>query len=435
LREGDWRSILAAYREWLATWYQPRRGPEWFRRVFAFIGTNFHYDRGFSPEERGNLTPTLENARQWVGRADFLHLFGWGASKQFGDWGDYNHYEELGGLDHFRGSVARTQQSGVPVGLYIDGYLHCTAAAIAGKHAQEWAVRRVDGQPQWIEEYNAYNECPYLEPWRQHLAQTYRRVREEVGAKGMYIDELGATDGRWSCYGGDAHGHPGEVIPYRGELELMRAIRQAVGEEVPLYVEYPPSEAARQVVDGAFSYYAIWGQDQADAAPHFVNLSRFLFPEFKPLHILSYATPRAGNWHHFKIPFFNGEGYDVGEPGLAATDPDCLAFLRMALEIQTAHREAFASADVEPLVPTLRPGVFANRFTAPSETVWTLFNTTGRTVRGSFLEVPHRPGATYRDLWNNRPLRPPIKGGRAVLDLELPPQSVGCVAQQIGIRE
>jgi len=289
---------------------------------------------------------------------------------------------------------------------------------------------RADGQPAWIKEYNGYNECPYLPPWRQHLAQAYRRVLQDVGPKAMYIDELGATDGRWSCYGGDRHGHPGEVIPYRGELELMQAIRQAAGPEVPLYIEYPPSEAARHVLDGAFSYYAIWGQDQAEAAPHFVNLSRFVFPEFKTFHILSYATPRAGNWYHFKVPFFNGEGYDVGEPGLAAMDPDCLAFLRRVLDIQTRHREAFAGRDVEPLAPTLQAGVFANRFSAPSETVWTLFNTTGRTVRGEILAAPHRPGAAYRDLWSNSPLQPRLDQGRAMLALELPPQSVGCVAQR-----
>ena len=101
------------------------------------------------------------------------------------------------------------------------------------------------------------------------------------------------------------------------------------------------------------------------------------------------------------------------------------------LEIQTRHRDAFASREVEPLVPTLQPGLFANRFSSASETVWTLFNTTGRTVRGALLEVAHRPGATYRDLWNDRSIPPSIHDDRAVLELDLPPQSVGCVVQKV----
>jgi hypothetical protein len=115
-------------------------------------------------------------------------------------------------------------------------------------------------------------------------------------------------------------------------------------------------------------------------------------------------------------------------------DPDCLAFQRKVLAIQTSHREAFASRDVAPLAPTLQPGVFANRFSGPNETVWTLFNTTGRTVRGPILDVPHRPDAAYRDLWRERPIEPKIDGARAVLAVELPPQAVGCVAQQPAAR-
>jgi len=99
------------------------------------------------------------------------------------------------------------------------------------------------------------------------------------------------------------------------------------------------------------------------------------------------------------------------------------------VQVLCAHREAFSSDDVEPLVPTLVPGVFANRFTSQSETVWTLYNANGRTVRGALLEVPHVERAKYEDAWNGSELVPALTGAVAVLSLELGPQEIGCIVQ------
>ena len=77
-----------------------------------------------------------------------------------------------------------------------------------------------------------------------------------------------------------------------------------------------------------------------------------------------------------------------------------------------------------------QPGVFANRFRAEREQVWTLYNANGRSVRGALLRVPHRPGATYRDAWNGRVIHPQIRDTHAWIALELGPRAVGCVAQQ-----
>ena len=106
-----------------------------------------------------------------------------------------------------------------------------------------------------------------------------------------------------------------------------------------------------------------------------------------------------------------------------------LEFLGKALRIQRTHGDAFASGDLEPLIPTAAPGLFANRFSCAKETVWTLFNADYRTVRGPLLEVSHMGGAKYRDVWNGVELKPQIKGNRALLDLSLGPREIGCVVQ------
>ncbi len=429
LRRGGWRGILAAYREWLDTWFRPPKRKDWFLRTFMLLGTNLSPRSGESPRARGDIERRVATARKYLGRCEYVHMFGWGASRRFGTWGDYSHYDEIGGLDYFRSNIARLQARGIGCGLYFDAYLLSAASQLQGRHAREWAMMNRGGKPRWSRAWNAYTICPYIRPWREHLARTYARVQRDLRPKGMYIDEYGATDGRWKCYAAD-HGHPPRCIPYCGEVDTMAAIRRAVGPDVALYTEYPPADAARTIVDGSFSYYAIRAQDQARLAPHFADLPRFVFPQFKHFHILSYVRPYAGNWRHFKIPFFNGEGYDVGEPGLPYMEDACLKFLRRALGVLAAHRDAFASRDCAALVPTLVPGVFANRFRSRRETVWTLYNATGREARGPVLRVRHAPGARYEDAWRGRPLSPRIEDGYAVLDADILPLRVGCLVQR-----
>ena len=346
LREGDWRAIFAAYNEWLKTWFQPvaPRKP-WFERIFALSSGNAHYDASPDPQTRGNVQRLVDTMHKYIGPCDYVHLFGWGASKQYGDWGDYDHYEEVGGLDYFRGNIQRVQQQGQAVSVYLDGYLSSEKGQRAGAHAKAWAMKRRDGSPQFVEEYQSYNECPYQEGWRKHLSETYARVQREIGPRIMYIDEIGATDGRWTCWAKD-HGHNAHEIPYAGEVALLRDIRQAVGPEIVLYTEYPPAEVSRQYLDGSITYQALWSADQEPLAPHFIDLPRFAFPDFKQLHIIYYVGTRAGNWWLLKYPFFNGEVYRNGEPNLPGMDAPSLAFLKRAIEVQCAHREAFASHDV-----------------------------------------------------------------------------------------
>jgi hypothetical protein len=430
LREGDWRAIFAAYKSWLGSWFKPAvPRHRWFEESFAIASSNAHYDAAPDPKVRGDVQHLVDNYRKHLGLCDRVHLFGWGSSKTYGDWGDYNHYDEVGGLDYFRGNIQRTQDSGVAVTLYLDGYLSCGKGQAVGDRAREWAMKNPDGSPQFIKEYDAYNECPYQKDWREYLAATCARVQRETGAKILYIDEIGATDGRWICYAKD-HGHNSPEIPYAGEVALAKAIREAVPPAVPLYTEYPPAEVTRQYLDGSISYQALWSADMEPLAPHFMDLPRFAFPDFKQCHIIYYVVNRAGNWWLLKFPFFNGEVYQVGEPNLASMDAPSLAFQKRAVQVQCAHRQAFASHRVEPLVKTEIAGVFANRFSGPRETAWTLYNANGRNVRGTVLRVKHMPGATYEDAWQGRKLQPRVKGGDAEIALDLGPKAIGCVVQR-----
>ena len=58
----------------------------------------------------------------------------------------------------------------------------------------------------------------------------------------------------------------------------------------------------------------------------------------------------------------------------------------------------------EPLVPTLVPRVYANRFGAPGKTIWTILNARGHTVDAPVLNVGQAPHARVSDLLTGREL-------------------------------
>lgn len=82
-------------------------------------------------------------------------------------------------------------------------------------------------------------------------------------------------------------------------------------------------------------------------------------------------------------------------------------------------------------VATETKDVRANKFPGSGRTAWTLFNARYQTLRGVVLAVDHRAGAEYFDAWNDRPLKPEIRDGKALLSVALDPQGLGCVVQTL----
>jgi hypothetical protein len=217
-----------------------------------------------------------------------------------------------------------------------------------------------------------------------------------------------------------------------GEWLLTKEVRQAVPAKIATYCEFVPADVATQYLDGAYGHVSLNNHREGygTVAPHFVNLHRFALPDFKTFELIYYVPLRNGNWFLLKYPFFNGDGYYLTGSELDGYDEHSRAFLTRAFKILHEHPEAFTATDVEPLVRTEQPGLFANRFSAVKETIWTLHNTNYRTVRGPLLTVPHVAGAEYFDLWNDKPLTATIEGDRAKLPIEIGPRAVGCIVQR-----
>lgn len=423
---GDWRRALEIYGDWAHSWYTPRvPRKRWFQEVFYYQQTWAWGMLRDLQAGRWRMDEVINRYRDFFGRLDYLHIFDFGESRVHGRVGDYSHYDELGGLEAMRGAIAQAQEMGVPVGLYIEGYLCDERGEWGRENVTRYNMRRKDGSPfLWTPDSTEHMMCPDTDGWRGHLAETYRRVAAELQPNGMYIDQFGFLN-TWKTCSSREHGHPVPWPPIRGEAATTQAIRGAVPPEIATLTEETPNDVISQFQDGALGYSVTWSDPRL--MPHRVDLFRFVFPDFKVFQLVSYNPFLEGAWDLLKWPFFNGEGYWLHGGTDTFYSPEAADFLRRAFAILHDYRDAFCSDDVAPLIPTLRPTVYANEFRGLQHTAWTLFNAEYRTFRGDLLRVPHAAGRRYVDAFTGEEIAARTEGDTAVLAVELGPRAVGCV--------
>lgn len=431
---GDWRPAWDAYRAWLTTWQQPMvPRNEWFRRVWNFRTSwvqHFPGETWRDPETgRYRTEEMLAKDTELFGPVDMNHFFDWRISEQYGRWGDYDHYDELGGLDAFRGMIAYQQEHGTRVGLYLDTYLCSKKSLIGQAHGEEWAVQRADGSypggystpedPQW-------NMCVWHPGWREYLARRCADVVAETGVDGVYLDEGGIDYGAYWCWRDD-HPHQVPGCDQTGFLELCRETRAQLPPSAVLYTEHAPADIVIPYIDGG--YMVALGKGDWEITPGFVHVHRFAFPDFKLLPITSGGSLSCGIWDGLRYSMFNGAAiYSLAW----GHEEEAFALIRKINSVLRGHEDAFLTSAPEMFVPTLAEEIYCNRFPGERETVWTLWNGRWQSFAGPVLRIPHVEGATYRDLWADRELTPRLEGGFAVIEQSLGARNIGVVAQITG---
>jgi hypothetical protein len=430
---GDWHTALEAYKAWVKTWYKPAAPrKDWFRQVFNFRQQFIQWDTSGGDRYFDKNTKKYffaqgiaEDGKDFGG-IDYLHLFDWGASGKWGRCGDYEPWDQLGGEDAFRQAVKQAQDSGVPVGLYIEGYLIDPQSRIAQAHGKDWEMLGADGKPLPFFA-PSMNMCSAAVGWQDYLSSVYAGVSRKTGAMGYYCDEMGFAGPDHFCYASD-HGHPVPQSPTGPQTELIRKVRAAIGPQAVLYTEETPCDVTTQYQDGSFTY-AITSVSDAWSPSH-VNLSRFALPDFKTFEIIACDEPIGKDITPVKQIFFNGEGIWLEGPADKWFTPEVLSFISKMHGVMRTYKDCFTSLAPVPLVPTGHKMVFANQFPGNRRILWTLFNANDSAVRGELLAVRHTSGAKYFDAWNNREIKPRVVKDIAYLDLELGPHDIGCVVKE-----
>jgi gamma-glutamyl hercynylcysteine S-oxide synthase len=133
--------------------------------------------------------------------------------------------------------------------------------------------------------------------------------------------------------------------------------------------------------------------------------------------------------------FFNGVGYESWENiwGIWNQIPDRDAeALRRISKIERKFADALISPEWEPHTPVLQPAVYASKFPAGAQTLWTFVNRNEYDVAGRQIAVPHTAGARYYDLWNGVELKPEMRGQEAILSFGMEAHGYGAVLEATG---
>lgn len=440
VHQGDWHAAFTQYRNWLKNTLRPITArKDWFRDVYNFRQT-FLYDNSGETgahdlkTSKVDLIAKVNESVNAFGGVDYLHLFDWGQTPDQGRCGDYFPWHYLNKKE-LQSQVKKVKASGIPVGLYHEGYLLSPTSKVCKEHGTDWQM--LDAKSNRYARFGDgyYYPCPLVEEWREYIANTVKRSSEEVGADGVYIDQFG-FGWQYGCYN-PSHGHDVHHTSVNSEMQvfaeagLMNHIKRKISANIVTYTEECPTDISTQYQDGSFSYAICTGRDSVRHNPAVVNLNRFAFPDYKLFEILHIDDPIGHDTIGIKHVFFNGEGLWLSGP---LSNPkwfpeDVRATIRKCYSILSTHKEAFRSMEPEPLIETRQPFIYANYFPSEKECVWTLFNASNSIYEGDVLEIEAMEGTRFYDAWNDRIIEPKFKNGKAMIQMKLLPKDVGCVIQ------
>jgi len=208
-------------------------------------------------------------------------------------------------------------------------------------------------------------------------AEAGARLLAELDADGVNLDSQVGVPLNFR-QASDATGHPLVFQPENG-------------------IDYPGESLARTNMT--------WGYWEYPFIP-MVSMYKWL----EPRHMVNVCDRWAEDkTNDLQYAFFNGVGYESWENvwGIwnQMDDRDAEALRRVAT-IERAYSSVLLSPQWEPHTPMLEYGVFASRFPAGNQTLWTVVNRNAYDVAGRQIEVPYRQGVRYFDLWHGVELTP-----------------------------
>ncbi len=289
---GDWKQTARRYGAWFSSTFKPRRHARWLDDVDAYSGAWIPQPSAVAEARK---SPGVADAFTSFAQFPRLYLPG---TFDLQEWAQYwqgvvvhNRYdafhhtdgiydlrEDLGGLPAFAEGVARAEQVGRVVGLYIASKTVRNDSRIfsrefAGTRPEDWLLMETpdaklpapdkDGQLSfWM--------CPRYGPWQDHLARLCRDLLRQTGARYVRLDELG--EAFVVCHNAK-HGHPSPWASTPEMLELLKKVRAAMDEVDPqaaLFTE-GAADLMQLYCDGTL---AMWGSGN-EIAP-----MRLAHPEF-----------------------------------------------------------------------------------------------------------------------------------------------------------
>ncbi len=261
--EGDWHWAADDYRAWFSTLQRRAPGnhrPKWFETSPGLIA---HYDFQY---QGGGIVHTFRDIPELMREAQkmgFTHLLLAGWHEDGFDYG-FPHYRPnplLGTEQELKDALAACRQMGGHVCFYINSRLCNTGFASEQERIRTSAVMRRDGSL-YIEKYGAddisfASMCINDTAWRSFLYDTVHYLTHEIGADGMYLDQL-AMANSCKCY------HPGHTEHTGNPCAWNQGYEKLLNE---LQSDYAP-EGMALIYEGCNDAFGLYSSGQLVSELH-----------------------------------------------------------------------------------------------------------------------------------------------------------------------
>ena len=240
-----------------------------------------------------------------------------------------------------------------------------------------------------------------------------RRVMQETGADGIRLDEYGHKG--WACFSTEhphSYSEPGVSQWNKSVAEATRLVREAMDEVAPgsvLTTEHPAYDYLMQYIDGCITYDVT--VQACPLRPLECNTQRFYFPECKAFELDHQGADLDSHKKIWNAVASFGRYYP----------PAMYALLR-------ENDDVYQEGTAEPLVPTLQPFVYANRFHSRDKTLIHLYNATQHTVDGPVYSLKLEPTQHLFDMLTLQEISVQPEHGTGALRRFMPRDTVTCVA-------
>lgn len=415
VNKGDWRTGFERYKDWLQTWYKRYTFAGWILDLFNLRNAfSRHHAIGTQLRNKGaEMDAFIEEGEERFGGYDYIHWQDW-----WDNVGDYDVSPELAQ------AVRIAKDHGIPIGLYMEGFLFAKNGNIVKTHGTAWEMRRADGGV--YDHWPSHFACLSLEEWKSHLVDSAVRLVSELPIDGIYIDEFGFGVTNF-CYRSE-HNHPIPNRPLDEQVDILQRVRAALDSVRPgiaLYIESPANDYVSQFVDAVFGYNVSLDIEQVPPyEPSYIDIYRFAFPEVK---VFSIASGQFDEYlPGLKRAFFNGTGIWYAELNRRMSEEGA-GFIAKSTAVMRENRDALNGNKLQPLLPTMHPMILVNLFSGDDKQLYTFYNRGQVTYRGTALRIPYAEGTKFIDVWNECPAKVRVDGDSFLLDVDLYPEDVGAV--------
>ncbi len=424
--DRGWRGICDEYIVWRDSWFKAPKVEDWFKKCFML---DHYHMLSFPPggpflhigDNTGLLRvdELIDEFRRFVGGIDIIDVYDWMCWRSWDDQcGDYERYTPYKNVAMFRKAVEMAHKMGVRVGLFI-------ATKLCYEYQNQWdtiAGTRslvVTECGTWRRNCGTYMPCCGSEVWRKYLAETCARGIRETGADLLYLDQCGDGEECW----GVTHGHkPGAMIR---DIELLHELHKYAGRNVKLYLEGGMADYGLEDFDSCIPSSVRFGNETM--MPGRIEFQRFFYPhiKFMPHHTFQQGLRDGFHWG-YGFNFFEGMGYFVACVP-SQWDTAGRKFITKIYKLQHKYWRVFTSNNIEPLVSTLKPYVFANRFTHNKKTIYTFYNDSFVGGNVDVMKIDNGQRYKYFDLWNDKEIQQKTIGSDSVVSIDISPKGFGAI--------